>query len=133
MDKIKFYDKFIYKGAGNAFTKLIKPENRVYISGPMSYIKSNNVGFFNLVRSFLCSNCGAKKIVNPAKILEGFEWLNYDEYIRVDLCLLDMCDTILMLPFWRESKGGIIELNHAKENGIRVLYMDKDFNITEVE
>jgi len=44
----------------------------------------------------------------------------YDTLLDIDLQLLDICDCLLLLPNWKESKGACRERLHAIENNIPV-------------
>ena len=48
--------------------------------------------------------------------------LEYDDYIKGDLILLERCDAILMLEGWEESQGAQIELQYAEKLGLPVYY-----------
>lgn len=52
--------------------------------------------------------------VNPAKINSNLpEDTTYDEYMKLSMCLLEMCDVIYMLDGWEESNGANMELKYA--------------------
>lgn len=54
--------------------------------------------------------------LNPAKVsAELPEGTNYEEYMKLAICLLDMCEGIFMLKNWDRSKGAMIEMVHAIE------------------
>jgi hypothetical protein len=42
--------------------------------------------------------------------------------MKIDYCLLEMCDGIFMLGGWQNSKGACAELSYAKSLGKKVLY-----------
>ena len=58
-------------------------------------------------------------VINPARISKsmGANW-EYDDYMRADMALLEMCDTIIMLPGWEESPGARREYKTAKRRGM---------------
>ena len=52
--------------------------------------------------------------VNPAKINSNLPKVTtYEEYMKLSMCLLEMCDAIYMLDGWEESIGANEELKHA--------------------
>lgn len=54
--------------------------------------------------------------INPAKVsAELPEGTSYKEYMKLAICLLDMCEGIFMLKNWDVSKGATIEMEHAIE------------------
>ncbi len=53
-------------------------------------------------------------VINPAKVsAELPEKTSYEEYMKLAICLLDMCEGIFMLKNWDRSKGATIEMVHA--------------------
>lgn len=44
----------------------------------------------------------------------------HDEYMRVCLEMLKMCDAIYMIPGWETSKGATKEYEYAKKLGLIV-------------
>ena len=52
--------------------------------------------------------------VNPAKINSNLpEGTTYDEYMKLSMCLLEMCNAIYMLDGWQESNWAKMELKYA--------------------
>ncbi len=43
-------------------------------------------------------------------------------WLSGDLVMLERCDAILMLPGWTESKGSVLEHQHARDKEIKVFY-----------
>lgn len=60
---------------------------------------------------------GKRAVVNPAEhgIIEGYEWA---DYMKLDIPQLITCDTVALLPDWRQSKGVRLEHHIACELGI---------------
>jgi hypothetical protein len=46
----------------------------------------------------------------------------YEHYLKGDLVILSVCDVVVMLEGWQESRGAVAERNHAVEWGIPVYY-----------
>jgi len=57
-------------------------------------------------------------VLNPTNTPLG---LNYDEYMRIDLLLVEIADTIVMLPDWMKSDGATVEHDHAVKLGKRII------------
>lgn len=69
-----------------------------------------------------CMKDWGHDVVNPMKAVpykEGRSWLGY--MIR-DVRHLMKCDTIIMLPNWKQSRGARIERRIAKMLGMWVIY-----------
>jgi len=53
-------------------------------------------------------------VINPALVNSNLpECTTHDEYMKISLCMLDMCDAIYMLDGWNNSKGACIEYGYA--------------------
>lgn len=62
-------------------------------------------------------------VVNPAKVNAQLpEDTIYAEYMKMSLCMLDMCDGIYMLESWGNSKGALLEYNYAVTVGKTVMF-----------
>lgn len=57
-------------------------------------------------------------VMNPAILPDGFEW---EEYMNITMAMLEVCDTIILLPGWNESKGARREYIRARRLGKLVL------------
>ena len=53
---------------------------------------------------------------------ETVDFLSYEDFMRVDLAWLSVCDAILMLPGWGASPGAVREHAKAIELGMLVYY-----------
>lgn len=95
---------------------------RVYISGPMSNLSSEQyMEFFRRAEQSLRAQ-GYRKIVNPIRVwVCRWPWVYrimervlgcdtaYYSTLLYDLWLLRRCDMIYKLPGWRDSRGANIE------------------------
>lgn len=91
----------------------------IYISGAIT----NNPEFkkqFKNAEKRLKSRYGVR-IINPCRLNLAYNDFTYDEYIKIDLALLSLCDTIYMLNGWEQSKGANIERDYAIQNGLTIL------------
>ena len=52
-------------------------------------------------------------VVNPAKVCDGLPKLTQQQYMNICMDLLQLCDTIYMLPNWELSDGAKQELSCA--------------------
>lgn len=92
---------------------------RLYISGKIT----NNPNYkedFGKAEKWLLSK-GITPI-NPCKINDICDKLTYEEFMKVDYCLIDLCDGLFMLKGWQDSKGALSEMCYAKSLGKKILY-----------
>lgn len=94
---------------------------RIYLSGPMTGIKDNNIPAFNAAAAKL-RRLGLE-VVNPAEIKPdtGTAW---EDYMRADLKALLTCDTIALMGGWENSKGAHLELHLAHRVGMTVVFVE---------
>ncbi len=99
-----------------------REENRmkIYISGPVT-------GTIGYVERFAAAEAQLKaaghEVVNPVKILSRMPaGTTHNQYMKLSLDLMDMCDTVLMLQGWRHSKGASIELDYAVRNAMTITF-----------
>ena len=62
---------------------------------------------------------------NPARIELPPE-ADYEEYMKLCLDMVDMCEGIYMLKNWKESKGANRELGYALGQDKIVIYQNED-------
>ena len=61
--------------------------------------------------------------INPARANSYMpKGATYEEYMRVGLCLLDMCEAIYMLDGWQKSCGANREYGYALAKGKKILF-----------
>ena len=53
---------------------------------------------------------GARKVLNPASLPDGWE---YDEYMEHCMIMVRRCDIVAVLPDWEDSKGARSEVAYA--------------------
>ena len=68
------------------------------------------------------NNSDILDIINPAKVNSFLPELSYSHYIKISLCMLEMCDTIYMLKGWEDSTGAKLEWEFAKANNYKIMY-----------
>jgi hypothetical protein len=92
---------------------------RVYISGAMTGKASYKNDFQNAEDHLVKQHYN---VVNPAFLDDILQDAEYEEYMKVDLLLLDMCDAIYMLKDWKKSQGAVIEHYYAIKEGKEIIY-----------
>lgn len=95
-----------------------------YISGPMSGIPALNRQAFDTVEVGLISEGihAFNPISNNRKL--GDKAL-YNEYLGEDLKHLLKCDSIILLPGWKNSKGCSVEYAVAKTLGMVIISLEE--------
>jgi hypothetical protein len=53
---------------------------------------------------------GARKVLNPASLPDGWE---YDEYMEHCMIMVRRCDIVAVMPDWEDSKGARSEVAYA--------------------
>ena len=62
-------------------------------------------------------------VVNPAKVNAQLpEDTTYEEYMKMSLCMVDMCEAIYMLDGWNKSCGANREYGYAIAKDKIVMY-----------
>ena len=92
---------------------------RVYISGPIT----GNPGYmsdFAEAQSHL-ERLG-HTVINPAAFNSVLPELEYEEYMKMDFAMLELCDVIYMLEGWQKSCGANREYGYAIGKGMEVLF-----------
>ena len=92
---------------------------KVYIAGPITGIP-NYKAVFDSAEAHLASQ--GHTVINPSFLPVGFE---HDEYMSVCLPMVDICEAVVMLPGWEDSKGAKTERKYAITQGKMILLYDK--------
>lgn len=102
--------------------KLKQNKNLIFISGPITGIK-NYKDKFNEAEKYLQNN-GFVNIINPAKVAEALpaDAIKYEDFLKIDLQMLNACSMIYMLKGWDNSKGACKEHEYAINHGIDIIY-----------
>lgn len=89
---------------------------KIYIAGPIAGVPQ----YANKFRraAHIWRTRGAL-VMTPHVLPEGFPWA---AYMPICYAMMDACDTIYMLPGWRDSKGATLEHDRAKERGMEIVY-----------
>ena len=68
------------------------------------------------------TECGYS-VINPAKVNARLpDDTTYEEYMKMSLAMLDMCDYIYMLNGWQNSSGACLEYQYAKTLGKNIIF-----------
>jgi hypothetical protein len=84
-----------------------KPRGIVYLSGPITGVP-NYWEAFEKAEDYLTSLGWA--VLSPAKHPQG---LTNEQYMRIDLAMIDVADVVLFLPGWEDSLGARLERNYC--------------------
>ena len=94
---------------------------KVYISGPITGTQDYLERFERIENELPLIHQGVE-VINPAKVNANLpESTTWEEYMRMSLCMLSMCDGIYMMEGWQQSRGANLEYAYAKGMGITVL------------
>lgn len=88
---------------------------KIYVAGPITGCEDYKETFERAER-YLQSQ--GHKVMNPARLSEGFSWA---EYMRICISMLGVCDGIYLLQGWEESKGARLEHDTAALLGKAVM------------
>lgn len=88
---------------------------RVYISGPITGVPDYMDKFAETEKELKEKSY---TVVNPAKINYGMpEDMTYEEYMEIDIRLIELCDAIYMIRGWEMSRGANREYGYALGKG----------------
>ena len=78
---------------------------RLYLSGPISGVKNFRENFKKAEQALRAD--GITDIINPAELSSVLSPIDtsWEEYMRIDLELLQMSDVLILLPGWQQSLG----------------------------
>lgn len=99
----------------------------VYISGKISGLKPLQAqGAFKTAANVLAVhyNFNPKYIINPLDLDAILPAFQPEQFLRLDLVLVEMADYIYMLKNWRDSDGAKAELAHAKKLNKKIMFED---------
>lgn len=100
-------------------------EKKAYISGKMTGLEPGEYykKFDEAEKAFKAMGY---RVVNPCDISDVILAIKpdaeYEDFMSVDLKLLETCTDIVMLENWKESSGAQKEKEYAEQLGIKVHY-----------
>lgn len=95
---------------------------KVYISGPITGLEKD-VYMENFKRAQELIRAAGCKAINPAAVNERLpEGTTHEEYMKMSITMMDMCNAIYLLKGWEESKGANIEFEHAIKNKMLIIF-----------
>ena len=100
-------------------------KKKVYISGPITGVPAGECkrAFFRAYDELKAK--GFNPMLPPGMVSNEYD-LEYDEFMALDLALLELCDAIYLLEGWEKSDGATEELNFAAQHRKEILFSDSD-------
>lgn len=97
---------------------------KIYISGPVTGTTDYLERFAEIEKRL--KDVGFSPL-NPVKIQEQMPGdTGYVDYMRLSMCLLEMCDGIFMMDGWEDSDGATAEYSYARALGLDHYYEGED-------
>lgn len=95
---------------------------RVYLSGPMSGIpRAKYARHFAEMQAHLEHN--GCSVINPVMTDAAMpDDLTYEDRMKIDLCLIELCDAICLLDGWEKSCGANREYGYAIARGLQIMF-----------
>lgn len=93
---------------------------KVYISGPMTGYENYNYPAFYQAEKHLKAT-GFNYIENPARNPEQASW---EDYMKVALRQMLLCDTVVLISGWADSKGAREEVSLAHKLNMKVITLE---------
>lgn len=93
---------------------------KIYISGPIT-------GTEDYMRRFAVAEnrltAEGHSVINPARVNAQLpETTTHEEYMKMSLCMMNMCDAVFMLKGWQDSKGANMEFEYARGTGMTIIF-----------
>ena len=100
--------------------------SKVYISGQISGLeKDDYMERFAKAEKELTER--GYSVINPAKVNAQLpDDTTYEEYMKMSLTMLEMCDYIYMLNGWQNSSGACLEYQYAKTLGKNIIFEEME-------
>jgi hypothetical protein len=92
---------------------------KIYISGKIT-------GTIDYIQRFESAEKALSKyytVINPAKVHAQLpKETAWEEYMKMSMCMLEMCNAIYMLKGWKDSKGARLEYEFAKLKNYKIFF-----------
>lgn len=98
---------------------------RIYISGPVTGVPDYRDNFESAEQRIHKDIDENALVINPVRELGELPELKYEEYMKISLHLLSLCDAIYMLDGWQQSPGANRELDYALANEMLIIKAEK--------
>lgn len=102
--------------------------NRVYISGAITGVDDYESKFEQAEKHLVSKGLS---VINPAKFNKCLTGLSYEEYMLIDMTLIDMCGTMYMLEGWERSCGSNREYGYALAKNMIIIKQDMKDYVTD--
>lgn len=90
---------------------------KIYISGPVTGTCDYRERFAE-AEGFLRERHPDCEVVNPVRVLAELPGsTSWEEYMRMSLAMLNMCEAVFLMKDWKESTGACIEYGVSLANG----------------
>ena len=93
---------------------------RIYISGAITNVPHFKIHFDEAEKQLKEEHPKAE-VINPTMIVLP-ETCTHEDYMKIDLMLLDLADAIYMLKGWDKSKGSCMEYGYAMAKDKIILF-----------
>ena len=91
----------------------------IYLAGPMTGYRDNNYPAFHAAAKALRTL--GHLVLSPAEHTETAD--SWEGWMRLGIAQLIRCDTIALLPGWRDSRGALVEWRLARALDMRVIFL----------
>lgn len=111
---------------------------RIYVSGPVTGHEDTAKRRFDQspleawkVGDKLHKTLHEVEFINPYEVNQMMtyglnkEEVTHEDYMTVSMAMLSICDSILLLDDWEDSKGCMQEYEYAKEHGYQIFYQSE--------
>lgn len=93
---------------------------KIYISGPITGTEGYYERFAAAENELLAAG---QEVINPARVNAQMpECTTHEEYMKMSLCMMEMCDSVFMLKGWHDSKGANKEFEYARSTGMTIIF-----------
>ena len=98
---------------------------KLYISGAISS-DPDWYNKFNTVEKRLQEKYTDAVIFNPILTSKYADKISYEDFMTIDMAIIDICDTIFFLRDWGNSKGAVREYHYALSKNKNII-MEENF------
>lgn len=93
---------------------------RIYLSGGMTNVPDCRERFAKAEKELTEQEFS---VINPAKVEQALpQDMTYEEHMKIDFAMLDLCDGIYMLNGWQQSQGAKRELDFAMAKDMTIIF-----------